>query len=159
LIVPRLSWTESVFQGVVLGLGAGLTFALLSVLNRRLTARYDSIVIAFRQDVFATLALLPAFLIIRPGLSAADIGLLALLGVLCTAGAHTLFIDGMRAITAQSASIIASLEPVYGIVLALAFLGEVPAPRTLLGGGIILAAATAVSLGDLKSRRPARTGP
>ncbi len=149
LIVPRFSWTDSVFQGVVLGLGAGLTFALLSVLNRRLTTRYDSIVIAFRQDFFATLALLPALFIVRPVFSAGDIGLLAILGVVCTAGAHTLFIDGMRAITAQSASVIASLEPVYGLVLALTLLGEIPAPRTLLGGAIILAAATAVSLRDI----------
>lgn len=159
LIVPRFSWTEGVFQGVVLGLGAGLTFALLSVLNRRLTARHDSIVIVFRQDFFASLALLPALFMVRPVLSAGDIGLLAFLGVVCTAGAHTLFIDGMRAISAQSASIIASLEPVYGIVMALAFLGEVPAPRTLLGGAIILAAATAVSLRDFRSRRPVGTGP
>jgi drug/metabolite transporter (DMT)-like permease len=150
LIVPRFSWTESVFRGVVLGLGAGLTFAVLSVLNRRLTARHDSIVIAFRQDAFAALVLFPALFIVRPILSAGDLGLLAALGIVCTAGAHTLFIDGMRAITAQSASVIASLEPVYGIILALAFLGEVPAPRTLLGGAVILAAATAVSLRDFR---------
>jgi drug/metabolite transporter (DMT)-like permease len=146
LIVPRFSWAESVLRGVVLGLGAGLTFAVLSILNRRLTARWDSVTIAFRQDFFATLALLPALLIIRPVLSASDIGLLAVLGIVCTAGAHTLFIEGMRSIPARTASIIASLEPVYGIVLALAFLGEIPSLRTLLGGAVILAAATAVTL-------------
>jgi len=37
--------------------------------------------------------------------------------------------------------VIAALEPVYGIVLALAFLGEVPGPRTLAGGALIVAAA------------------
>ncbi|MCX6561919.1 MAG: DMT family transporter [Candidatus Aminicenantes bacterium] len=152
LIIPRFSWTESVFRGVILGLGAGLTFALLSVLNRRLTARYDSVVIAFRQDAIAALVLLPTLFIIRPVLSAGDIGLLAMLGIVCTAGAHTLFIDGMRIIPALTASIIASLEPVYGIVLALAFLGEAPSARTLLGGAVILAAATAISL---RAIRPA----
>jgi drug/metabolite transporter (DMT)-like permease len=149
LIVPRFAWTERVFQGVLLGLGAGLTFAVLSIFNRRLTARYDSITIAFRQDVVAALALLPSLLFIRPILSLREIGLLVVLGTLCTALAHTLFIDGMRTITAQAASIVASLEPVYGIVLALVFLGEIPSPRTLLGGAIILVAATAIFLRPL----------
>lgn len=151
LIVPRFSWDESAFRGVVLGLGAGLTFAVLSILNRRLTTRYDSVTIAFRQDIAASAVLLPALFIIRPVLAASDIGLLAALGIVCTAGAHTLFIDGMRTVSAQTASVIASLEPVYGIVLALAFLGEKPAARTLVGGAVILAATAAVSFRSLKS--------
>ena len=151
LIVPRFSWGESVFRGVVLGLGAGLTFAVLSILNRRLTSRYDSVTIAFRQDVAAAVVLLPSLFILRPVLSASDIGLMASLGIVCTAGAHTLFIDGMKAIPAQTAAVIASLEPVYGIVLAFAFLGEIPAPRTLLGGAVILAAATVASLRSLRA--------
>ena len=36
---------------------------------------------------------------------------------------------------------IASLEPVYGILFALVLLGEVPAARTLAGGALILGAA------------------
>jgi drug/metabolite transporter (DMT)-like permease len=151
LIVPRFAWTERTFKGVLLGLGAGLSFAVLSVINRKLTSRYDAIRIAFRQDAFAALALFPFLLIIRPVLTGQDIGLLIGLGTLCTAGAHTLFIDGMKTIPARIASIIASLEPVYGILLALAFLGEAPAPRTVLGGAIILASATAVSLGVSRS--------
>jgi len=155
LIVPRFSWGERTFRGVVLGLGAGLTFALLSVLNRRLPARHDSVVIAFRQDAAAGLALLPALLIIKPALTAGDVGLLAGLGVFCTAGAHTLFIEGMKKIRAQTAAVIASLEPVYGILFTLAFLGEAPAARTWIGGAIILAAAAAVSWRALRAEKPA----
>ena len=47
-------------------------------------------------------------------------------GSRCTALAHTLFIGGLAVVTAHTASVIAALEPVYGIALALAFLGEVP---------------------------------
>jgi drug/metabolite transporter (DMT)-like permease len=68
------------------------------------------------------------------------------LGVFCTAVAHTLFIQGMRQIRAQTASIISSLEPVYGIVLALVLLGEVPTFRTLAGGAVILIAVLFVTL-------------
>ena len=51
----------------------------------------------------------------------------------------------MKRIRAQAASIISSLEPVYGILLALIFLGEVPAFRTVLGGAVVLGAALAVT--------------
>ena len=64
-----------------------------------------------------------------------------MLGLACTALAHTLFIGALAAVNAHTASVIAALEPVYGIVLALALLGEVPGPRTLAGGALIVAAA------------------
>ena len=67
--------------------------------------------------------------------------MLLLLGVVFTALAHTLFIRSMRTIKAQQASIIISLEPVYGIVLAALLLSEIPTVRMLIGGGLILGAA------------------
>jgi drug/metabolite transporter (DMT)-like permease len=150
LIVPRFAWTDAVFRGVLYGLAAGLTFAVLSIINRILTARHDSVKIAFWQDSIAALALLPFLFILRPVLTGRDFGLLLFLGIVCTAGAHTLFIEAMRRQTAQTASIISSLEPVYGITLAFLFLREVPAPRTLLGGAVILAAVIVISLRALK---------
>jgi drug/metabolite transporter (DMT)-like permease len=87
-------------------------------------------------------------------LSFGDLALLVVLGVVCTAVSHTLFIQGMRYIRAQTASIISSLEPVYGTVLALVLLGEVPALRTLAGGAVILTAVLFVTLKE-GARRPA----
>jgi len=150
LIVPRFTWSDAVFRGVLYGLAAGLTFAVLSIINRFLTARHDSITIVFWQDSIAALALLPFFFILRPVLTGKDVGLLLFLGVVCTAGAHILFIEAMRSQTAQTASIISSLEPVYGIILAYFFLHEIPASRTLLGGAVILAAVIVISLRALK---------
>lgn len=147
LIVPRFDPADSVYQGVLWGVLAGLTFAVLTLLNRRLVRRYSSLAIAFFQDLFAVVVLLPALVFIRsvvftPG----DLALLVILGVVCTAGSHTLFIRGMRHVRARAASIISSLEPVYGIALAFVFLGEKPSLRTLAGGAVIMAAVLWVSL-------------
>jgi drug/metabolite transporter (DMT)-like permease len=46
----------------------------------------------------------------------------------------------MRTITAQLASLLASLEPVWGIVFGILLLGAIPTTSTLLGGTIILSA-------------------
>ncbi len=149
LLVPELSLTNTATLGVILGLLAGATFALLSVVNRGLSASYASLTISLYQDGIATLVLLPTLLFLPTTtlFTLHELGILLLLGIGCTAIAHTLFIMGMRDITAQLASLFGSLEPVWGIIFALFLLGEVPSARTLLGGGIILAATTAPLFG------------
>lgn len=145
LIVPRFRLSDTTFQGVAWGVGSGLTFALLTIFNRKLSQQYSSLVIAFAEDLTAALLLWPSLLLYRGNWTGRDIGLLILLGVVCTAGSHTLFIQGMRRVNAQAASIISSLEPVYGIGLAFLLLGEVPSVRTLAGGMVILAAVLMIS--------------
>jgi len=142
LLTPSFSLNNTATSGVLLGLFAGATFALLSVINRWLGASYASLTISLYQDGVATLVLLPTLLFLPvDGLfTAHEIGILLILGIGCTAIAHTLFITGMRDITAQLASLFGSLEPVWGIIFALFLLDEVPAARTLVGGGVILIA-------------------
>jgi drug/metabolite transporter (DMT)-like permease len=146
LIVPGFDLSNAVGRGVLWGLGAGLSFAGLAVLNRALACRHSSLTVAFYQDLLAAVCLAPVLL--RTGLpfSRGDWALIAVLGVFCTAAAHTLFIDGMTGVGARTASILSSLEPVYGILLALVFLRESPSLRTVSGGAVVLAAALAATV-------------
>jgi drug/metabolite transporter (DMT)-like permease len=146
LIIPRFDMTDSVYQGVLWGLFAGFTFSILTIINRKLSQRYSSLVITFYQDLWATLFLLPFIFVMQPQLDGRDILLLLILGIFCTALAHSLFIKGMRLIKAQTAAIISSLEPVYGIIMALLILKEVPSLRTVVGGIVILGTTLAVTL-------------
>jgi drug/metabolite transporter (DMT)-like permease len=146
LIVPGFDLSNAVVLGVLWGLGAGLTFSVLSVLDRALAARHSPLTIAFSQDLLAGLFLVPAILGTGLALTGREWALVALLGVFGTAAAHTLFISGMRGVGARTASILSSLEPVYGILLALAFLKEVPSLRTVSGGAVVLAAAAAATV-------------
>jgi len=150
LIIPKYDLNNSILQGVLRGLAAGLTFSILTIFNRKLAQKYSSLVIAFYQDFFATLFLLPFLFFLRPALNLKNIILLCILGIFCTAGSHSLFIKGMKYISAQTAAIISSLEPVYGIVIAFFFLHEMPTFRTILGGMIILLAAFSVTLSGVK---------
>ena len=144
LLVPQLSWTNHITLGVAFGLFAAATFAILSIANRGLGRRYHSLTISLFQEVGATMVLAPVLFWLHPSalLSARTLLTLVLLGVFCTAAAHTLFIEGMRSMTARSASLIASLEPVWGTLFGILLLNQHPAMRTILGGAIILAAAT-----------------
>jgi drug/metabolite transporter (DMT)-like permease len=143
-LVPSFSWSDPTVQGIAWGLVSGFTFALLAVLNRRLVASRRAVDVAFWQNLTAALCLLP-FAWASPAalgsISARDVALILVLGLVCTALAHTLFIAGLRDISAHTASVIAALEPVYGIVLAVLLLGEIPDLRTLAGGALIVSAA------------------
>lgn len=158
LLVPTFSIQNATTAGVLWGLLAGATFAVLSVVNRWLGREYSSVVISLYQDGIAALVLLPVAFVLGAShpLGPREVALLAVLGLLCTALAHTLFIAGLRSITAQLASLIATLEPVWGIVFALVLLGEVPNLRTLAGGCIIIVATLLPALARLNLSLRAR---
>jgi len=146
LIVPRLDLADHTVQGLLWGVFSGATFALLAVWNRALAGRRGASEIALWQNAIATLCLVPS-VILAPSLpSARDIALLIVLGVACTALAHTLFIWSLRTVSAHTASVIACLEPVYGIVLAAALLHEIPDARMLAGGALIVGASLCESM-------------
>ena len=140
LAIPSLEFGSHMVQGALLGMLSAASFALLSILNRRYVQRYGSLVIALYQDVVAALILFPFILSFSATVTSHDVLLIILLGVVFTAGAHALFIHGMTSIEAKTASIIGSLEAVYGIFFAALLLSEIPSMRTLVGGGVVLLA-------------------
>jgi len=153
LVVPRFELDNALTRGALWGIASGATFAVLSILNRKYVQRYKGLVIAFYQDLSATLVLLPVLWWIRPAFEWRSFLLLILLGVVFTALSHTMFINGMRTVKARTASIIGSLEPVYGIIAAALILQEIPGGRVLIGGIIILGATTYATLGPGNKER------
>jgi len=144
ILVPSFAWQDRTVQGLGWGVLSGFTFALLAVRGRLLVATHAAAAIALWQNAFAALLLVPV-VVVGGGLAQLpdrrDAALLVVLGLVCTALAHTLFIDSMRRVTAHVASVVAALEPVYGILLAWLLLGERPGMRTLAGGVLIVGAA------------------
>jgi drug/metabolite transporter (DMT)-like permease len=145
LLVPEFRIENRVVQGLCWGMLSGLMFALLTVGNRALVSRRSATGVALWQNACAAACLLPGFALDPVLPTPRDVALLIALGVVCTALAHTLFIRSMRVLSAHTASVIAALEPVYGIALAFALLGEAPGWRTLIGAALIVGAALRAS--------------
>ena len=160
LLVPEFSLANRTVQGLLWGIGSGFTFALLAVLNRRYAADRPALDVAFWQNAWAAVALVPLALVAEspPIPTLRDAALLLTLGIVCTALAHTLFIAALKTVTAHTASVIAALEPVYGIALAGLLLGEQPTLRTLAGGVLIVGAAL-VATHAVAREEPARARP
>jgi drug/metabolite transporter (DMT)-like permease len=147
LLVPEFSWSSLAARGLVWGIASGFTFALLTLRNRALLVTSDAIPIALWQNAFAALWLAPIVVLAGDAAmpDARDVILVVILGVFCTALAHTLFIVSMRHVTAHTASVVSLLEPVYGIALAALLLGQWPDLRTVAGAILILGAAAAAT--------------
>jgi drug/metabolite transporter (DMT)-like permease len=148
LLVRHLSWSDDAVQGVALGAVSGVTFAWLAVRNRGLVATHSAMGLAFWQNAWAATWLVVATVPIASTLAPPtleEVGGLVTLGALCTALAHTLFIASLRRISAHTASVIAALEPVYGIGLAALLLDEMPGTREVLATVLLLTAAVLAS--------------
>jgi drug/metabolite transporter (DMT)-like permease len=116
--------------GIAVGLAAAFVGALFTVINGRLVSRYDSRVISLYE---LTSALAVMFVVASfaqepfgriPIPVGTDIVYLLVLGTVCTAFA---FIGGtyvLRRLSPFTVILTTNLEPVYGIVLALAIFGE-----------------------------------
>ena len=129
----------SVIQVVLWGLGGGLGFALLTLMNRGHVRHHSPLLLTCWQNGFAALVLLPWSFYESWVLTTSDWTLLLILGVVCTVGGHSLLINGLKNLQAQTVSmLIAGLEPVCAIVFALFLLGEVPSFQTLVGGILIV---------------------
>ena len=76
---------------------------------------------------------------------------LAVLGVLCTGLAHTLFVKSLEALDARSAGMIIALEPVYAIACAWWLFGEEPSGRMLVGASLIILATVLLAMGHKAS--------
>jgi drug/metabolite transporter (DMT)-like permease len=124
--------------GVLWGTISGFTFALLSLINRKLVKSYNPLLIAFYQNAMAVVFFSPFYIMLGSTIKGRDLLLLAILGVVFTALSHSLFISSLKYLRARVASIVACLEPVYGVMFALLLLKEVPSLRVVIGGVMIM---------------------
>jgi drug/metabolite transporter (DMT)-like permease len=126
--------------GNLLALAAGLTFAGTILALRREAAR-DPLLIPLLGCALAALALAPWWL--REPVPPGEWRLLLALGVGQFGLAYACYALGMRRVSAATGVLTAAIEPVLNPLWVALLLHEVPGPRALAGGALVLAAVTA----------------
>ena len=139
ITVPDVDLDSSYASGIAVGLLSSFAYAVLTLLNKNFSGKFNSTKISFYEQSTAAIVLLPIVLFSGITAESADIGLILLLGIFTTALAHTMFTSSLKDISAQQAGICSSLETVYGILFAFLFLQEIPSVREILGAGFIVA--------------------
>ncbi|MEG0276402.1 MAG: DMT family transporter [Coprobacillus sp.] len=140
-LIPAFQLTNENTLGIIYGMIGSVSYALLSLINRRLAANYDSAVInLYEQGVSVCLVTLLISIIDPPISIGTQVDFIALIiyGIIFTALAHSLYIHGLKGVKAQTASIISVLEPVYSIFLAMLLLKEGLIIQEIIGIALIL---------------------
>ena len=140
---------------LLLGLGSGLSYALYSVFSRfALNRGCSSWTITFYSFVFCALGCL---IFARPAAIAAAVAAqpplllpMALLGLVTGFAAFVLYTNGLRFLETGRASVIASLELVFGALVGLIAYGERVGADALAGIVLILVAVAILSGAEKK---------
>ena len=138
-VVPKFDFADNMTMGAIWGVISGVSYALFSLGNRNMVKKYSGSVVSLYEQLTVVMILTPYYLLFNKETAPLkEILLIALLGIVFTALAHTLAISALKHIKAKTSSIIFCLEPLYAIVAASFILNEVPSQRTIIGGVIIL---------------------
>ena len=140
LVTPQFELASAQTTGLLWAVLSGLLFALLSVANRASVKGIHPFQAALWQNLTIALCLLPLAWHLLPAVRPLDWLWLGLLGVFCTAIAHSLFVASLSVLKARNAALIFALEPVYGIAVAWWLFDEQPTLRMAAGGALILLA-------------------
>ncbi|WP_413794549.1 MULTISPECIES: DMT family transporter [unclassified Pseudomonas] len=140
LVTPNFDLASGATTGLLWAVASGLLFSLLSLTNRAGSAHVPPVQAALCQNVVVGLCLLPMAAPLLSDVRPLDWLWIGLLGVFCTALAHSLFVASLAVIKARTAAVVFAMEPVYGIAMAWWLFDERPTLRMLLGGVLIIAA-------------------
>jgi drug/metabolite transporter (DMT)-like permease len=134
-------------KGIVLGIISSVLSASFSIMNKRITNKYDPLAISLVElsSGWLLLTLLfPVYFLVQPTTdyipTAMDFVYLLVLSLLCTVFTWVLSLQALRKVSAYTMGLALNLEPVYGIILAIAFAGEGKLMNRgfVTGAGIIL---------------------
>jgi drug/metabolite transporter (DMT)-like permease len=149
-LVPEFNLESTQVKGILFGVFSALCYAIRILILKKHVANYNGTMLMFYQTVIITILLLPTlFLRDLTGLQN-QLPLLLLLALLTTAIGHSLMLRSLKFFSATTTTIISSLQPIFGIGLAVLFLNEIPNSNTYLGGGLILVTVVIESLRSKK---------
>lgn len=147
---PSLDFENSYTIAIGFGVFSALAYALRNILLKRKVAKYNGSVLMTYQTAIVGFILLPFLFTIAPEQIYSQWQALVVLAVLTTAIGHTLFLMTFKHFNITTVSILSSVQPVYGILIGIIFLSEIPKGTTILGGILIL---SSVVIESVRSRK------
>jgi len=137
--------------GVLLGLGAGITYSIYILVAEVVIGRIDawlfSALVASGAAVTLTVTGVASGSL-ELGLGGAGWAWVVAIALACTVLPITTFLLGLARVGSSTASIVSTVEPLVTVSLAVLLLGETLGPAQVLGGALVIGAVIA-----LQSRR------
>ncbi len=130
--------------GIIFAILAGITFALYTVLTKRLVVQYGNLITNSASFLMGGIALTIINLAIGKSMlfeaNMTNLALISYLGIMVSGVAYLLYFEAMKELTAAKASIYFFLKPAIASVLAFFFLQERLGSMQILGMILIMLA-------------------
>ena len=137
-LAPDLTFENKMTQGLFMGLISALAYSLRNIMLKTQVQNFNGSVLMFYQMVVMLILLFPLLFFYEEKITIDQIPFILFLGLVTTAIGHTLFLNSFRHFSVSTASILSGMQPIYGILIAVIFLAEIPAWRNWIGGFLII---------------------
>jgi len=150
ILAPKFDLESSQVIGIILGLISALCYSLRILIMKQQVVNYNVTMLMFYQVLMITVLLGPTLFIMDTSNIKTQYPYVLLLALLTTAIGHTIMVKKFNYFSVSTASIISSILPVFGILLAFIFLNEIPTTNTFFGGLLILSTVVVESIRSKK---------
>ena len=150
ILVPEFSLENDELKGILFGVLSAFFYAIRNLLVKEEVKKYNGSMLMLYQMLVITVCLIPVLFFSDFSNIESQLPLLVLVALVTTAIGHTLLVNSLKHFSATTTSIISSVQPIFGIIIAFIFVNEIPNFKTFIGGSLILAT---VVIESLRSRK------
>ena len=153
LIAPEFDFENQQFKGLVIGIISALFYALRNLSLKKQSAKYQPSLLMWYQMLITAIILIPTLFYFDINAVWGELPILLALAIVTTTIGHTMFISTFKYLSVSTASILSSVQPIYGILLGVLFLGEHVELKTIYGGVLILCTVALEGVYSLKKTK------
>ncbi|MCB9202584.1 MAG: EamA family transporter [Flavobacteriales bacterium] len=151
-LAPNMSLGDGNTKGILWGIASAFCLATRNLLTSKLLTKYQSPFLMLIQMLVITFLLSPVLVSVPIQFNEIPWLPVLTLALITTSLGHTLVIKSFKNFSVSTASIIGSMQPIYGIIIALIFLKEYPTWGIILGGICILSTVLIESKRSIKKQ-------
>lgn len=149
-LAPDFDIESTQVKGLLFGLLSAVCYAIRILMLKQHVSIYNGSMLMFYQVLILTIVLLPALPTLGTSAITTQFPYIIILALVTTAIGHTMFVNSLKYFKVSTAGIIASTQPVFGIIIAFLFLNEIPTWNTFIGGTLII---STVVIESIRSKR------
>jgi drug/metabolite transporter (DMT)-like permease len=154
ILAPEFNLENNQLKGILFGLLSAVCYAIRVLILKGQVGRYNGTMLMLYQMVIICILLVPVTFFMDMSTITTQYPYVILLALVTTAIGHTLFVNSLKYFKASTASIIGSIQPIFGILIAFFFLNEKPTMHTFVGGSLILATVVIESIRSKNTNKP-----
>ena len=154
ILAPEFNLENNQLKGILFGLLSAVCYAIRVLILKGQVGRYNGTMLMLYQMVIICILLVPVTFFMDMSTITTQYPYVILLALVTTAVGHTLFVNSLKYFKASTASIIGSIQPIFGILIAFFFLNERPTIHTFVGGSLILATVVIESIRSKNTNKP-----